>query len=111
MRTSARPSDRFGVHWADAVFVSGMHIQRQAMMGIAARAHARGKVCALGGPSVSASPEAYPDFDYLHIGEVGDATDARSRRSTATSAARRRSSGWRRRSACPCRTFRSRPIS
>jgi radical SAM superfamily enzyme YgiQ (UPF0313 family) len=62
--------------WADAVFVSGMHIQRKAMLDIARRAHARGKVCALGGPSVSASPELYPDFDYLHIGEVGDATDA-----------------------------------
>ena len=61
--------------WADAVFVSGMHIQRQAMQEIARRAHAHGKVCALGGPSVSASPELYADFDYLHIGEVGDATD------------------------------------
>ena len=30
----------------------------------------------LGGPSVSACPELYPDFDYLHIGELGDATDA-----------------------------------
>src|SRR5690349_18075590 len=62
--------------WADVVFVSGMHIQRQAMQGIARRAHAQGKVCVLGGPSVSASPEVYPDFDYLHIGEAGDATDA-----------------------------------
>src|SRR5688572_4398952 len=48
--------------WADAVFVSGMHIQRQAMQDIARRARARGKVCALGGPSVSASPELYSDF-------------------------------------------------
>jgi radical SAM superfamily enzyme YgiQ (UPF0313 family) len=61
--------------WADAVFVSGMHIQRQAIQDIARRAHARGKLCVLGGPSVSASPQLYPDFDYLHIGEVGDATD------------------------------------
>ena len=29
----------------------------------------------LGGPSASASPEMYPDIDYLHIGEMGDATD------------------------------------
>ncbi len=71
-----RPAKDREFDWADAVFVSGMHIQRQAMLGIARRAHARGKVCALGGPSVSASPEAYPDFDYLHVGEVGDATDA-----------------------------------
>ena len=29
----------------------------------------------LGGPSVSAAPERYPDFDYLHVGEIGDATE------------------------------------
>jgi len=29
----------------------------------------------LGGPSVSASPEMYPEIDCLHIGEIGDATD------------------------------------
>lgn len=62
--------------WADAVFVSGMHVQRQAMLDIARRAHAHGKACAVGGPSVSASPELYAEFDYLHVGEVGDATDA-----------------------------------
>ena len=42
---------------------------------IAARAHAAEKVVMLGGPSVSAAPEMYPDIDYLHIGEIGDATD------------------------------------
>ena len=34
-----------------------------------------GKAAVLGGPSVSACPEYYPDFDYLHVGEIGDATD------------------------------------
>jgi hopanoid C-2 methylase len=67
----AKPGD---FAWADAVFVSGMHVQRQRMLDICARAHAAGKPAALGGPSVSASPELYPDFDYLHIGEIGDAT-------------------------------------
>ena len=62
--------------WADAVFVSGMHIQRRRMEDICERAHAFGKVAVLGGPSVSACPELYPAFDYLHIGELGDATDA-----------------------------------
>ncbi len=62
--------------WADAVFVSGMHIQRRQMEDIRARAHALGKPIALGGPSVSACPEQYPAFDYLHVGELGDATDA-----------------------------------
>ena len=62
--------------WADAVFVSGMHIQRRQIDDINRRAHEHGKVTALGGPSVSACPENYPDFDYLHVGEMGDATDA-----------------------------------
>jgi radical SAM superfamily enzyme YgiQ (UPF0313 family) len=61
--------------WADVVLVSGMHVQRQQIHDIAERAHAAGKVVMLGGPSASASPEMYPDIDYLHIGEMGDATD------------------------------------
>jgi len=61
--------------WADAVFVSGMHIQRQQMNDICRRAHAFDLPVAMGGPSVSACPDYYPSFDYLHIGELGDATD------------------------------------
>ena len=61
--------------WADAVFVSGMHIQEGQIHDIGRRAHAAGKVAALGGPSVSGAREKYPDFDYLHVGEIGDATD------------------------------------
>jgi len=61
--------------WADAVFVSGMHVQRAEIAAIAGRARAAGRVSVIGGPSVSASPEHYPEFDYLHVGEIGDATD------------------------------------
>ncbi len=61
--------------WADAVLVSGMHVQARQIHDIAARAHKAGKVVLLGGPSASASPEIYPEIDYLHIGELGDATD------------------------------------
>ena len=63
------------LEWADVILVSGMHVQRQQINDIAERAHAAGKVVMLGGPSASASPEMYPDIDYLHIGEMGDATD------------------------------------
>lgn len=62
-------------HWAEAVFVSGMHIQRRQIHDICTRAHQYGLVTVLGGPSVSAASEVYPDFDYLHIGELGDATE------------------------------------
>ena len=61
--------------WADVIFVSGMHVQCAAIIEIGRRAHACGKPSVLGGPSVSSSPERYPEFDYLHVGELGDATD------------------------------------
>jgi len=61
--------------WADVVFVSGMHVQRRQMDDIRRRAHALDKVTVLGGSSVSACPEHYPEFDYLHVGELGDATE------------------------------------
>ncbi len=61
--------------WSEVVFISGMHIQRNQIRELCARAHARGKTTVLGGPSVSACPEHYPDFDYIHLGEMGDALD------------------------------------
>lgn len=70
----AAPDDWFA--WADAVLVSGMHIQRRRINELCQRTHAAGKVAVLGGSSVSACPDYYPEFDYLHIGELGDATDA-----------------------------------
>jgi radical SAM superfamily enzyme YgiQ (UPF0313 family) len=45
------------------------------MNDICHRAHAYDLPVAIGGPSVSACPDYYPSFDYLHIGELGDATD------------------------------------
>jgi radical SAM superfamily enzyme YgiQ (UPF0313 family) len=71
-----RPAARADMAWAEVVFVSGMHIQRPQIEDITHRAHAAGKVVVLGGPSVSAAPENYPDVDILHIGELGDATRA-----------------------------------
>lgn len=62
--------------WADVVFISGMHVQRGHISAINDRAHAFGKLTVLGGPSVSGCPEWYPDVDLLHVGELGDATDA-----------------------------------
>lgn len=62
--------------WADAVFMSGMHVQREHIHAINARAHAFDKITVLGGPSVSGCPEWYPEVDILHVGELGDATDA-----------------------------------
>jgi radical SAM superfamily enzyme YgiQ (UPF0313 family) len=60
--------------WADAVFLSGMHIQRSHINELNERAHQAGKITVLGGPSVSSAAEYYPEIDLLHCGEVGDAT-------------------------------------
>jgi radical SAM superfamily enzyme YgiQ (UPF0313 family) len=69
------PASAEDLAWADAVFVSGMHIQAPQIHDIARRAKAAGKVAVLGGPSVSGAPEMYPEFDYIHVGEIGDGTD------------------------------------
>jgi len=61
--------------WADAVFISGMHVQREYIKLINARAHKFGKIAVLGGPSVSGCPEWYPELDIIHCGEMGDSTD------------------------------------
>jgi hopanoid C-2 methylase len=70
-----RPATAEDFRWADAVFVSGMHVQRRQIIDICRRAHAHDLTTVLGGPSVSASPEHYGCFDYLHLGEFGDATE------------------------------------
>ncbi len=71
-----RPARSDEFRWADMVLVSGMHVQRRQILSIARRARAAGRTCVLGGPSVSAAPDDYAAFDYLHVGELGDATDA-----------------------------------
>jgi radical SAM superfamily enzyme YgiQ (UPF0313 family) len=71
-----RPATAAEFAWADAVMVSAMHIQAPQVRDIHARVKAAGKVTVLGGPSASAAPEMYPEIDYLHVGELGDATDA-----------------------------------
>ncbi|PJN32320.1 B12-binding domain-containing radical SAM protein [Streptomyces sp. CB02959] len=62
--------------WARVVMVSGMHVQRDKILDIASRAHRHRLAVVLGGPSVSAAPNWYPEVDMLHIGELGDATEA-----------------------------------
>jgi radical SAM superfamily enzyme YgiQ (UPF0313 family) len=71
-----QPAGDADFDWADAVLMSGMHVQRRFLDDLNDRAHRRGKLTVLGGPSVSACPEHYPEVDILHLGELGDGTDA-----------------------------------
>lgn len=72
---NATPLTAADIRWADAVMVSGMHVQRRRMAEIAELAHAAGKIAIAGGSSVSGCPEYHPDFDLLQVGELGDSTD------------------------------------
>ena len=72
---AATPED---FRWADAVLVSGMHVQRPHIEDIMRRAHACGRPVAVGGPSVSGCPEMYPEADFLHVGEPSFYAPARS---------------------------------
>jgi hopanoid C-2 methylase len=71
---NVRPVRSDELEWAEVVFLSGMHVQRARINELNQRAHRAGKLTVLGGPSVSAAPEFYPDVDLLHCGEAGDAT-------------------------------------
>lgn len=70
-----QPARAADYEWADIIFISGMHVQRDYIREINRKAHGFGKITVLGGPSVSGCPEWYPDVDILHLGELGDATD------------------------------------
>jgi radical SAM superfamily enzyme YgiQ (UPF0313 family) len=72
---NVRSATQADYRWADVVIASGMHIQRPQINQINELAHRLNKITIVGGPSVSGCPEYYPDFDILHLGELGDATD------------------------------------
>ncbi len=72
---NARAATDADFQWADAVLVSGMHVQRGFINDLITRAHRHHRPVVLGGPSVSSCPEHYPEADLLHLGELGDATD------------------------------------
>jgi radical SAM superfamily enzyme YgiQ (UPF0313 family) len=56
--------------WADLVFVSAMMVQKDSLDEVVARAKARGKRVAVGGPYVSTAPDAVPHADHVFVGEA-----------------------------------------
>ena len=57
---NVRPASEEELTWADAVFVSGMHVQKVEINLLAQRARALGKTTVLGGSSVSAARSSRP---------------------------------------------------
>ena len=56
--------------WADVALVSGMHIQRESLMEIVERCHARGLRTVVGGPIASSLPKEELKADHVVIGEA-----------------------------------------
>jgi radical SAM superfamily enzyme YgiQ (UPF0313 family) len=56
--------------WADVVFVSGMHIQREPLMAILERCRTHGLRTVVGGPIASSVPAAELKADHVVIGEA-----------------------------------------
>ena len=71
---NVRPATEEDLRWAEVVFTTGMHLQREQIQEVIVRAHRAGRLVVLGGPSASSAPEWYPEADIIHCGEVGDAT-------------------------------------
>lgn len=56
--------------WADAVFLSAMHVQRDSLQEVITRAKALGKRVVVGGPYASICPELLTQADHVFVGEV-----------------------------------------
>lgn len=56
--------------WADVVLVSGMHIQREALVAVVERCRARGLSTVVGGPITSSVPAVELKADHVVIGEA-----------------------------------------
>ena len=58
------------LEWADMVFASAMHIQKDSLEEVIQRSKAKGKRLVVGGPHASISPDELPDADHVFIGEA-----------------------------------------
>jgi radical SAM superfamily enzyme YgiQ (UPF0313 family) len=73
---NVRPLDDADLDWADLVLVSAMMVQRDSLETVVARAKARGKRVAVGGPYVSTTPDAVPDAHHVFVGEAEETLPA-----------------------------------
>jgi len=67
---NVRPLTDADIEWADIVFASAMHIQKDSLEEVIQRSKANGKRVVVGGPHASISPDELADADYVFIGEA-----------------------------------------
>ena len=68
--TNVEPLREGDLHWAEVVLLSGMHIQRDALLAIVERCQARGLRTVVGGPIASSVAAADLKADHVVIGEA-----------------------------------------
>jgi radical SAM superfamily enzyme YgiQ (UPF0313 family) len=68
--TSVEPLRDRDLEWADVVLMSGMHIQRDALLAIVERCRVRGLRTVVGGPIASSVAAAELKADHVVIGEA-----------------------------------------
>ena len=67
---NVRPLTDADLDWAEVVFASAMHIQKDSLEEVIQRSRAKGKRVVVGGPNVSLSPEEVADADHIFFGEA-----------------------------------------
>ncbi len=67
---NVRPLADADLDWADIVFASAMHIQKDSLTEVIQRSKAGGKRVVVGGPHASISPDELADADHVFIGEA-----------------------------------------
>jgi radical SAM superfamily enzyme YgiQ (UPF0313 family) len=67
---NVRPLADADLEWADIVFASAMHIQKDSLNDVIQRSKTKGKPIVVGGPHASISPDDLGDADHVFIGEA-----------------------------------------
>ena len=67
---NVRPLKDADLDWADVVFASAMHVQKDSLEEVIRRSKAKGKRVVVGGPHASISPEELAHADHVFIGEA-----------------------------------------
>jgi radical SAM superfamily enzyme YgiQ (UPF0313 family) len=67
---NVQPLTDADLKWADAVFLSAMHVQRESLQQVITRAKRHGKRVVVGGPYASICPELLTEADHVFVGEA-----------------------------------------